>query len=203
MAVITDISVQKNNKKRCNVYLDGEFSFGVSIDVAYKYNLKKGMEISEKQKNDILCFGEYDSAFSKATDYLSKTLKTKRQMITYLLGKGYNEDIVYKVIDKLKEIGLVNDIEYVKRYAESTKKNQGKKLISYKLMSKGIRKEDIENAISDVNVDFVENAQAVFEKYMKNKEFSKENILKASRYLYGRGFSFEEIDSVLSKYKDD
>ena len=119
------------------------------------------------------------------------------------MGKGYSEQIAYYVIDKLKEYSYVNDVDYARQYIESCSKNQGKKLITYKLMTKGIRKDDIALAYTMVNVPQKENAKFVAEKYLRNKEITKENLAKAFRYLLGKGFSYDEIDFALNDFKEN
>ncbi len=203
MPKITSISVQSKNKNRCNIYVDGEFFSGVSMETVYKSRLKVGLEIDEVSLKNILYDNERLEALNKAVDYLSKALKTKKQVKDYLLKKGYEEDVVWQVIDKLKEYNYINDCEYSKRYIESVSKNQGKKLIEYKLMMKGVKKQDIETIFDDCEIDLKESAKDVAEKYLKNKEFTKENKAKAYRYLIGRGFSYEEANYALSSFGED
>ena len=203
MHKITSISVQSKNKNRCNIDVDGEFFSGVSMETVYKSRLKVGHEIDEVSLKNILYDNERLEALNKAVDYLSKALKTKKQVKDYLLKKGYEEDVVWQVIDKLKEYNYINDCEYSKRYIESVSKNQGKKLIEYKLMMKGVKKQDIETIFDDCEIDLKESAKNVAEKYLKNKEFTKENKAKTYRYLIGRGFSYEEANYALSSFGED
>ena len=134
---------------------------------------------------------------------ISKNLKTKRQVKDYLIGKGYSEEVAWYCVDKLKEYDYINDVEYSKRYIESTSKNQGNRLVEYKLMMKGVKKEDIQNAYLEADVDGNENAKNVAIKYLKNKEITKENIAKTYRYLIGKGFSYEQANYALSEFKED
>lgn len=203
MPKITAISFQTKNKKRCNIFVDGEFFSGVSIETVYKNRLKVGLEIDEKSLRQIISENERLEALNKAVEYLSKSIKTKRQIKDFLLKKGYEEDVVWQVIDKLKEYNYVNDCEYSKRYIESVSKNQGKKLIEYKLMMKGVKKEEISSAFDQSEIDLKESAKTVAEKYLKNKEFTKENKAKAYRYLISRGFSYEEANYALSNFGED
>ena len=142
-------------------------------------------------------------ALSKAIDYVSKSLKTKRQVKEYLLKKGYSEDVIWYCIDKLKEYDYVNDEHYSKSFIESTCKTLGRKLVEYKLMMKGIRKEDIANAYDSVEIDGKENAKNIAEKYLKNKDKTRENLAKAYRYLIGKGFSYDEASYALSQFNGD
>lgn len=194
--------MQKNNKNRCNVYVDGEFSFGVSVESVYKYSLKVGNEIDEESIAKILSESEKTDALVKATAYISKTLKTKRQVKDYLIKKGYSEEVAWYCVDKLKEYGYIDDKQYSKRYIECTAKTQGKRLAEYKLMGKGVKKEDIETAFDVAEIEYDKSARLLAEKYLKNKELTKENLLKAYRYLIGRGFSYEQVDYALSEFKE-
>ena len=203
MPKITEISIQNKNKNRCNVFVDGEFFSGVSVETVCKARLKVGLEIDEDSLKQVLAENERLEALNKATEYISKTIKTKRQVKDYLLSKGYNEDVVWYCVDKLKEYNYVNDFEYSKRYIESVSKTQGKKLIEYKLMMKGVRKEEISSAFGECDIDLKESAKTVADKYLKNKEITKENKAKAYRYLIGRGFSYEEANYALSEFYED
>lgn len=203
MSEITMISVQEKNKNRCNVFVDGSFSFAVSLDLAIKYGLKKGFVLDDDLFKEITLEDEKMRAYSLATKYLSRALKTKKQVITYLKGKEISEPVIYQVIDKLKVYGFINDKEYVKRYLEACSSTQGKRLSDYKLMMKGIKKTDIESAREGVFVDGKENAKRIAERRLKNKEKSKENIIKTYRYLIGRGFSYEEAEYAVSNFKGE
>ena len=203
MAKITAINIQQKNGSRCNLFVDGEFYSGVSLETVMKFHLKVNMEIDAQQLKELLSENERIEALNKAIFYLSKTLKTKKQVKEYLLKKGYSEEIVWYCIDKLKEYSYIDDKEYSKRFIESTAKNQGQKLSAYKLMMKGVKKQDIEEAYSDLDIDENENARIIAEKYLKNKEINKETLAKAYRYLIGRGFSYDQASYALSKFKED
>ena len=130
-----------------------------------------------------------------------KNLKTKRQVKDYLLKKGYNEDVAWQCVDRLKEYGYINDVDYAKRYIEISSKKQGRRLIEFKLMQKGIKKEDIALAYDDLDLNDSEDAKLVAQKYLKNKEKTKENLAKAYRYLVGKGFNYDQITLALSEFE--
>lgn len=200
---ITQIAAQQKNKDRCNIFIDGEYSFSVSTETVYKFYLKTGKEISEEEITAIKEDGERTSALNRATEYLSKAYKTRKQVKDYLLKKGYSDDAVYYAVSRLTETGYINDSEYARRYFETASKNQGKRLSAYKLMAKGVRKDVIDEAYEKAAVPSKENAVAVAEKYMRNKEINKENLAKTYRYLIGRGFSYDEASEAISAFKEN
>ena len=203
MAKITDIRVQTKNKDRCNLFVDGDFFTGLSIELVYKFSLKVGLEIDKEKLADIIEENERIEAFNKALTYLSKSLKTKRQVKDYLLKKGYGEKIVWQVIDKLKDYNVIDDKEYSKRYIESVSKNQGRRLTEYKLMMKGVRKEEIDSAYDNTEVDYAESALIVARRHFKNKEITNENLSKTYKYLIGRGFSYDDANYAISILKKE
>ena len=199
MPIITQVSVQEKNKKRCNLFIDGEFKAGILVETAIKFGLKKGKEIDEESLFFMLTENEKKEAVEKAVDYATKGLKTKKQVRDNLLNKGYSIESVYHAIDTLKNYGLIDDVNYAKRYIESCGKTQGRKLIYFKLMQKGIKKEDVEKAFGEAEYTAGDGAFTIAEKYMKGKERSRENKVKAYRYLAGKGFDYDDINSALGK----
>ena len=202
MPCITNVSVQKNNKKRCNVFVDNQFYCAMNIEIAVKNQLKSGLEIEKEQLEQIVFESQKQEALTKAADYISKNLKTKKQVKDYLIKKGYSEQVAWYCVDKLKEYEYIDDKQYSKRYIESVNKRQGRRLTEYKLMMKGVKKEDIESAFLDTEVDGKESAKLVAEKYLKNKEKTKENIAKTYRYLISKGFSYDEATFALNDFNE-
>ena len=203
MPIITSITIQEKKKNRCNLFIDGEFRAGISLDAVINYRLKVNDEITEEQITEILFETEKQQALSRALAYITKRLKSKREVKDYLLSKGYQEKVVWYVVDKLKEYGYIDDKEFSKRYIESVFRAQGKRLTEYKLMMKGVKKEDIASAYEDVNIDAKESAKQIAIKHIKNKEKSKENLAKTYRYLIGKGFSYEEASFAIDSIRED
>lgn len=201
MAKITAVSVQEKNKKRCNLFIDGEFFVGLSLETAIKFRLKPNMEVDQKDLAEIIFEDEKLQALEKAIAYTSNSLKTLKQVKTYLYSKGYHKDIVEHCVEKLIDYKLVDDKTFALRYIESTSKTQGKHLTEFKLMQKGLRKEDIEGVFDAVEIPSKENARNLAIKHFKNKEKTRENVVKTYRYLISKGFSYEEANYAVEIFK--
>ncbi len=203
MNKITEISYQKNDKSRCNVYINGEYSFAVSVELAIKRHLKKDLELSDSEFLEIKLEGGKEIALKKSINLLSKSLKTSRQIKEYLLNKGYSYNVIDYALEKLKEYNYLNDVEYAKRYIESTSYKQGIRLIEHKLYNKGISKSDFNLAIKDCVFDDKDSIKNLVEKRLKNKEINKETILKTYKYLISKGYSYDQAKSALREYGED
>ena len=202
MGKITSINSHGKDKNRCDIYIDGELKASVTLETVIKSRLKVGMEITDGELKNTVRESENGLALNKAASYLTKALKTKKQVVEYLKGKGYSDSAVYYAVDKLKEYGYIDDVAYAKRYFESARM-QGKRLSDYKLMSKGISKKDIEKAFGESDADMEEKAVALAKKHFKNKEKTAGNYAKTFRYLVGKGFSYEEAEHAVGKLKEE
>ena len=194
---ITEISVQKRNKKRCNVYIDGNFCCALFVITVMSHGLKVGMEISEEELNTIAFESEKESAQSYAFDYVSKYFKTEKQLREKLLQKGYLPAIVDYVVNKVKEYGYINDENFAKAYLESGKIKKGEKLLKYELKAKGISEDILEDLeISEEEELAVCKKESV--KFFQKAEKSRENVQKLYAKLARKGFSFEIIKKAVN-----
>lgn len=194
--IITDITKQKKGE-RVNLFIDGKFFCGLSAECVFKYRLKIGQEIQQSQIEQMAFDTDKESAFNKVANYISKRLKTEREIRNYLIDKGYLETIADYVIAKLKEYKYVDDKTYIDAFIRSNP-NKGKKLIKQKLMEKGISKVWAEEAVSKID-DQSPSIEMLCEKYLKNKERNLDNKTKTYRYLLSKGFDYNQIDSVIRK----
>ena len=201
MSEITSIEFQKKDDTRANLYLDGEFFAGISVELVLSHHLKKGMEVDENNLREIILEDEKVKAMDKAIKYISSTLKTTRQIRDYLRKKEYCDDIINYVIDKLKEYKYLDDTAYAKAYLQTYSNKYGHLKLKAMLRGKGVSDKDIDKAFESVEIDTTNNLSKVAEKYLKNKEMSRETLNKLSRFLYSRGYDFDSINSYINNLK--
>lgn len=70
--------------------------------------------------------------------------RTKKELQTKLNEKYFNTKMVQKAVQKLEELGYINDLDYTISYINNRK--YGKNRISYNLFQKGINRETIDKA---------------------------------------------------------
>ena len=203
MNEITAILPQVKDKTRCNVYLDGRFCCGLTLETVVKNRLKVGCIVGEEQLAEMQLESEKNTAFDKALTHLSATRKTEKQIRTYLAGKGYLSAVIEYALEKLRSYNFVNDGEYADAYVEQASKRKGGRMIRMELRGKGIADEEIDSALSSVDEETeIATATGILQKYMRGKEVNKESLQKAYRYLIGKGFSYDIAKSALSGFGD-
>ena len=78
MLKITDIQPQKHDPSRLNVYLDGEFAFGIARVVAPW--LKVGQEISTETMAELIEKDQREKAYQRALNYLSYRVRSEEEV---------------------------------------------------------------------------------------------------------------------------
>ncbi|MCM1194887.1 MAG: RecX family transcriptional regulator [Firmicutes bacterium] len=203
MPKITDMQIQKNNKTRANVYVDGEFAFALEMLTVMKLGLKIGSEISPDKIREAVFDSEKSVAFEKAVNYISRSMKTRSKTKEYLMGKGYSEEVADNVVDRLSELNYLNDETYARLYVEQNSVTKGERRIKQELRQKGVPQQIAEQFCA-VDADAsLRNAERLAEKYMRNRPRDLKTLQKLQRYLLGRGYSFDTVNGVLRGYNAD
>lgn len=200
MKTITAITPQVRNAARCNIFLDGEFFCGLSLEVVMKSRLKTGMQIEASEIESIQMESERSAALDMAMTYLSGALKTEKQTYDHLKAKGYTPAVCKYAVDKCREYGFLDDGYYAKRYAEAYSDKKGARLIAMELRAKGIERGAVDEAVSQIK-DGESAAIAIAEKYMRGKEADAKTMQKLYRHLLSKGFSYDEAKAAADSLK--
>ena len=203
MNEITAITPQVKDKRRCNIFVDGRFCCGLTLEATVKNRLKVGQIITPERLAEIQLDSEKNTAFDKALTHISATQKTEKQVREFLQGKGYLPAVVDYAIEKLHSYNFLNDGQYAESYVESISKRKGSKLIRMELRSKGVSETEIDAALDALPVEQeIETAKGILEKYMRGKVCDKTTLQKACRYLLGKGYDYEVVKSALTEFGD-
>jgi regulatory protein len=205
---ITKIEKQKKHKDRYNIFLDGEFAFGLYEDSLLKFGLRTNDELSDKEITEIKDYDGFIFGKTVAYSYLSYKQRSRKEVIQKLRKNKIPEEVIDKIISLLVEMKYINDESYAKLYLENklSGKPMGNRLLRIKLQEKGIDRETTEKVI-DENYDEekeLQSAEKLLEKYsekVKGKnDFEKRK--KCFNYLVSRGFDFELAGRVLDLNKN-
>lgn len=198
---ITSIESQKNSSDRVNIYLDGNFAFGISIEILYKYSLEKDTEIDEEYIENVLKAEEKNEAINYALNFLNFKWRTEKEIRDKMLLKGYDEEIIQETISYLKEQKLIDD----RRFAEGFVKDKinfnklGKYRLKNELYNKGISGDIIDEVLSENCDDELERAMELGRKKLPSYKNDDKNAIyrKLGGFLQRKGYSYDCISKVM------
>lgn len=207
MNIITKIEIGKRNKERANIYIDGEFSFSISLELVYKENLKANEHIDIEKLKNLAGEDNYIRCKNSAIKIVERSYKSQKEMKEKLILKGYDERTIERTLQFLKEYNLLNDENYAKMYVKDKVKREGTRKIKYTLIKKGIDDNLIEEELSKVlSEDIKEVAlELAVKKYniLKKREDDKYRLSqKLYRFLMTKGYDFDLISEVVKEVFD-
>lgn len=130
-----------------------EFSNGeklrLSEDTVVRHRLLKGQELEEKTLNEIKQEGKEDMGYQIALNYLSYQLRTEKEIRTYLKDNEIESTDRQKIVDRLKEMDLLNDLVYSESFIRTQMRlgDKGPRVLQQKLKQKGVKDSDIQQAL--------------------------------------------------------
>ena len=140
---------------------------------------------------------EYDKAKSKVLKYIIYKKRSKQEVRNKFYGT-IEAEMLNDIIEELEENGYIDDNNYIKRAINEFKalKNLSLKEIRYKLMSKGISNDLIEDYIN-----FNEEEMEEYEiNSAKNIIIKKQNLMEEEaliQYLVKKGYKTSNIRKAI------
>ena len=143
---------------------------------------------------------EFDEQKTKVLKYIIYK-KRSEQEIRNKFSKTIDENMLEDIIDYLKEAGYINDKEFIERTINNFKllKNLSIKEMKYKLLAKGLDKDDIEDY-------FYENKEELEEYEIKSasniiyKKVGSMEQEEIKQYLIRKGYKKDNINKA---FEDD
>lgn len=200
MAIITALKAQKRNPQRINVYLDGEFSFGLSRIVAAWLHV--GQELSDQKIAEIRSEDEKEVAMQKALHFINYRIRTKQEVVKKLEKEGFETNVVTEVVERLTQNRMIGDSNYASLWVESrvTFRPRSHHLMAMELRQKGVSETDIEMALAQAPSDEQLAYQAGNARLRRYASFDWQNFRKKlSAYLGRKGFSYGVLSPVVEQ----
>lgn len=195
-STITDLTLQKRDKERLNIFLDGEYAFSLALSVATGLSIGKNLtpsDIVRLQTEDA-----FEKAKQSAYRYLGYRPRSAKEIERSLIRKGFDENIVARVMDRLLELELVDDQTFAQYWIEQreTFKPRGHRALRHELYQKGVDRGIVDSVL--ITVDEEAAAWRAGQKKVRLwSQLPKDDFFKKmGSFLQRRGFKYETIRSV-------
>lgn len=202
---IIDIKPQVRNPQRKTLIFDDGSVFGISEDVFISHKFEIGSEISEDLFNETINDELKVKVYNSALRLLAYRMRSCAEMKRRLAEKKYPKNIIEETIDRLLNIGYLNDTEFAEAFAHD--KVKSKKIapitlrmefiphkIDSEILEKTIKKIYEKYPISDLIKQLLEKKKIQFG--MKLEQKTKKRI---QDLLKRKGFSWNEISAVFNE----
>jgi regulatory protein len=196
---VTALKVQKHHPNRVNVYLNNEYSFGLSrITAAW---LQVGQQLTPGKIAKLRADDEREVAYMQALRFLGYRPRSRVEVRRNLEKHAVSPDVIKDVFKRLERNGLVNDERFAKDWVENRNefRPRSRRALAYELRQKGLDDAAIEKALVGLNEEVLAYRAALKQsrRYVGNETRDFHN--KLGRYLARRGFSYDIIKGVVAR----
>ncbi len=201
---ITRLVQQKRNAERVSVFINGTFAFGLALDLAVRAGLKKGQALTVEEQQTLLDEEERLKAKAAALDYIAYQARTEEEVRRKLTRKGFDEAIADEAVERMRELGYLDDEDYARAYARGrlTGRGHGPQRIRNDLRKRGVAAKTIDAVLDEVVEpdDLRETALRHGRKRwvrLQREEDLRKRRKKLSDFLMRRGYGFDLIREVV------
>lgn len=191
----------KNEKYKISI--DGELLivYGEAIldnNLIYKKNIDKDIY------NKLIYDNNYYDIYNKVKKYILKKRRSEKEIIVYLNKFQLNESDKTKMITKLKQLNLINDIEYCRAFVNDKvylSKN-GINKIKIDLLNENIPIEIIESELNKIDKQIIDDRmeKLILKKIINNKRYSNYQLRqKLINEMINLGYPKEKIIEIIDK----
>jgi regulatory protein len=197
--LITKILRSRRERNKYEVFIDDKPGLRVSESTLAKSGLYTGKDLDEQAIERIVEADSRERAHQVAVNFISYRPRSSKEIVDKLARKGFTHDLALEVVDQLKELSLLNDLQFARMFVRDKLlgKPMGRAMLRRKLLEKGIAFQMSERVLKEYVTE--ENEQeaaktlAVRKMRMSRSRFSAlDPLAKQKRlidYLLSRGFS--------------
>jgi len=203
---ITKIERQRRNRKRYSIWIDGDYSFSCGREALVDLGLIEGQELSASELHTLLVNIQRKEAEDYSLAILARRPLSEAQLREKLRSRRYAPGVISSVISYLKEISLIDDLDYARLWIRSRIKTnpRGALLLKKELRMKGIAPATVEKALEEFKAayDETELLTRVAESRAKRLAHLDRGVRRRRlfNYLLRRGFPIDEVRIVTRKY---
>ncbi len=142
---------------------------------------------------------EFDEQKTKVLKYILYKKRTENEVRNKFAGT-IQEDMLEDIIEYLKQAKYIDDKEFIEKEINNYKllKNLSIKEIQYKLLTKGLNKEDIEDYFYNNKEELNEYERKSINNIILKKQKDMD-IDEIKQYLYKKGYKRDNVNVVLEE----
>ncbi len=200
---VTAIKVQKHHPNRVNVYVDNEYSFGLTrITAAW---LQVGQQLSTSKIAKLRAEDEREMAYMQALRYLDYRPRSRAEVQRNLEKHAVSPEVIEDVFKRLERSGLVNDERFARDWVENRSefRPRSRRALAYELHQRGLADSAIKKALEGLDEEALAYQAALKQSRHYQGYQVRDFRNKLGSYLARRGFSYEIIKNVVTRVWDE
>ncbi|MBA3616128.1 MAG: regulatory protein RecX [Rubrobacter sp.] len=198
-----EITGVRGRRDKARIFVDGEYWAELDAGVAAERGLVEGAALSSEELDRARVAGERPIAMGRAFNLLGYRARSEAELRERLRRYGYAEETIEGVVDRLEELGYVDDAEFARSKAHEKARRYGPRRVSVELRNSGVG-EDLAREV--VEEEFAGRSEVGEARAAAARRYNGRGSDAEARRVYGflvrRGYSVEVCSQVAREYRE-
>lgn len=205
MSSITDIKQQVKNPNKLSIFVDGKYSFSLTLDqLSENKAVRIGNNIEPEQITEYKKLTKLTNQYIRMVNLIYARPRSEQEIRLKLKLKQVDLDEIEDLITKLKSQDFLNDQNFANWWVEGRKnssKPTSKRKLQSELAQKGVKADIAGLAIEE---HFTQEDELLsLKKLIEKKKDKYQDPQKLMSFLASKGFSYVQIKQAISSESED
>jgi regulatory protein len=204
---ITAIVAHPRREGRYRLEVDGRDVAVIDAEVVQAARLRIGAEYTESTDAAVRLGAARVAAFDAALGALARRSRSERELERWLVQRDHSRENVARALERLMSLGLLNDAEFARSFVRNRALSRGmsRRRIQAELARRGVARELIDGAITDVMTDESVDERALVAAAAEKKLRSLQKLAPDVRrrrlygYLARRGYAADLVREIVNR----
>ncbi len=194
---VTKLSVQVKNPERVNVFLDGTYSFSLTIDQVLEHKVKKNLELDEQEVKKFEKLSLDGKLRQRALEWLLIRPHSEKEVMDYFKRKNVDVEQARGWLDEFITRGFQSNLSFAEWWIDQRRsKQKSQQFIRQELRQKGIDSTIIQSLLSEEPEGDKTALTTLIEK--KQKQIKYQDNQKLTAYLLRQGYRYSDVVEALA-----
>ena len=195
---ITSIKQQVKNPERASLFVEGKYSFSLSLNELVSEKLKINQEIDEAMLKRLKKLSEDGKLQNRTLEWVINRPRSIRELKDYLYRKKAEPEQITNLIEVFETKGYINDTNFA-TWLIDMRRRAGKsdRAIQGELIKKGVGRETISETLQKDTHDELKRLKMLVDK-KRNLNRYKNDDQKFKMFLLRQGFNYDDIKTVMA-----
>jgi len=197
---ITALQAQKNDRDRINVFLDGNYAFGLAL--IHALWLRVGQRLTDEEIETLIQADTLEKAKQRAVDLIAYRPRSEQEVRRRLRRVQVDAAVIEEVVASMKSAGLLDDQAFSQAWVDSRQRTspRSKRMVAWELTRKGVGPAAVEAAIGELDDDDAAY-RAALSRWPKvaGLEPATARRRKLGEYLARHGFDYDTIQAAIER----
>ncbi len=203
---ITALRAQERDAQRVNVFIDGTFALGVSLDILAREDLYVGKYLGAEEWARLDTAEQAHRAYQAALRYIQARPRSTQEVQQRLEQRQFAPAAIESALQRLRDLDLLDDAAFARFWVENRNicHPRSQQALRYELYRKGVQRDIVDATLQDTELVGHDHERALILARGRLAQYASAPDRatfqrRLGGYLQRRGFNYDTIRPILDQ----